>query len=224
MAKRNKQKRIDMHGDYSIYDTLYDEARRKGFPGWGGKARIAKGYTQVAKILENPYVPKSGKVVELGCGEGHLCRLLAAHGYSVTGIDISGKAITWALEKEGFQQAIKYVQGDLCQSEVLVDECFDLAVDGNCLHCILGEDRPLFLRNVHRLLSVGGIFFVSSLCSKSDVSVTLMRAGQSYRHVTSISSLLFELKSAQWFLLRSFYMQTNKLQGTENGVSDTDKR
>jgi len=70
------------------------------------------------------------------------------------------------------------------------------------LHCILGEDRPLFLRNAHRLLSVGGIFFVSSLCSKGDLSVTLTRAGKPYRHVTSISSLLLELKNAQFQVLK----------------------
>lgn len=190
-----------MHGDYSIYDTLYNEVKRKGWPGWGGKARIAKGPDQIARILEKPYVPSSGKVIELGCGEGHLCRLLAVRGYSVTGIDVSRKAIEWALEKEGEQKKITYIQGNLCHSEVLADERFDLVVDGNCLHCILGKDRSLFLRNVRRLLSDGGIFFVSSLCSKVDLPVTLMHAGQPYRHIASISSLLLEQANAQFQVL-----------------------
>jgi 2-polyprenyl-3-methyl-5-hydroxy-6-metoxy-1,4-benzoquinol methylase len=190
-----------MHSNYSIYDALYDEAQRKGWPGWGGKTRIAKGPDQVARILEKPYVPSSGKVIELGCGEGHLCRLLAVRGYSVTGIDVSSKAIEWALEKEGDQKNITYVQGNLCHSEVLSGECYDLVVDGNCLHCILGEDRPLFLENVQRLLAERGILFVSSLCSKSDQSVTLMHARQPYRHVASISRLLSELENAQFQVL-----------------------
>jgi 2-polyprenyl-3-methyl-5-hydroxy-6-metoxy-1,4-benzoquinol methylase len=190
-----------MHCDYTIYDTLYDEALRKGWPGWGGNERIAKGPAQVARILEKPYVPRSGRVLELGCGEGHLCRLFAARGYNVTGIDVSSRAIAWALEKEVDQKRVIYVQGNLCESGVLAGENFDLIVDGNCLHCILGGDRPLFLQNVQRLLSADGIFFVSSLCSKGDLAVTLKHAGQPYRHIASLNSLLLELEQAQFQVL-----------------------
>lgn len=190
-----------MHSDYSIYDSLYEDARKNGWSGWGGEARIATGPVQVERILEKPYMPQSGRVLELGCGEGHLCRLFAAHGYIVTGVDVSGKAIAWALEKVSDDAPITYVQGNLCQSGVLAGERFDLVIDGNCLHCILGEDRPLFLRNVHRLLSEKGIFFVSSLCSKDTRSITLRRAGQAYRYVPSIDRLLLELENAQFQLL-----------------------
>ena len=40
-----------------------------------------------------------GEVLELGCGEGHIARLLAGKGYRVTGVDISPTAIQWAKEK-----------------------------------------------------------------------------------------------------------------------------
>jgi SAM-dependent methyltransferase len=190
-----------MHSDYLIYDSLYDDAQRKGWPGWGGPARIAAGPAQVSRILEKNYVPRLGQALELGCGEGHLCRLLAAQGYSVTGIDISGKAIAWAIDKRDDTKNITYVQGNLCHSDVLAGESFDLIVDGNCLHCIMGDDRALFLGNVQRLLSADGIFFVSSLCSKDDASVTLTHGGKPYRFIPSIESLLKELESEQFQVL-----------------------
>ncbi len=190
-----------MPSDDSIYDSLYEEARQNGWQGWGGDARISTGPSQVAGILEKTYVPKSGRVLDMGCGEGHLCRLFAGHGYCVTGIDISGKAIAWALEKDSGQNCITYVQGNLCQSEVLAGDSFDLIVDGNCLHCILGDDRPLLLRNIQRLLSDNGIFFVSSLCSKDGQSGILSYKGQPYRYVSSVDNLLLELECAQFRVL-----------------------
>jgi len=72
-----------MCDDSLIYDSLYADARLRGWSGWGGDARIANGPSGLQRITEKSYVPQSGPALELGCGEGHFCRLLAAHGYTV---------------------------------------------------------------------------------------------------------------------------------------------
>ncbi len=185
-----------MRGDYSIYDSLYEKAKQAGWQGWGGNTRVAGGPDQVQLILGKDYVPRQGRVLELGCGEGHLCRLLAGQGYDVTGVDVSGVAIEWAIEKHSGDTWVTYVQADMCQPGVLPGQAFDLIVDGNCLHCILGEDRSAFLGNVHRLLSNRGIFFVSSLCSKRGGPITLRQNGKAYRHLPSAASLVKELSEA----------------------------
>jgi 2-polyprenyl-3-methyl-5-hydroxy-6-metoxy-1,4-benzoquinol methylase len=190
-----------MRMDYSIYDSIYEKVKHAGWLGWGGDARIAGGPEQVNRILAKRYVPRHGSVLELGCGEGHLCRLLAALGYDVTGVDISSVAIDWALQKQSAEVFVSFIQADLSRSCVLAGQLFDLIVDGNCLHCILGEDREVFLCNVHRLLSVQGIFFVSSLCSKTDETAILYREGSAYRHVPSVVSLEQELNQANFQIL-----------------------
>lgn len=189
-----------MRGDYLIYDSLYEEAKRNGWSGWGGNCRIASGPEQVQRILEKPYVPRNGRALELGCGEGHLCRLLFRQGFDVTGADVSKVALDWAKGKQS-GASVRYVHANLCQPSVLEGEVFDLVVDGNCLHCILGEDRLAFLSNVYRLLTGGGVFFVSSLCARDAKSVTIERAGQSYRFVPSVEYLLRELDQAQFAVL-----------------------
>lgn len=186
-----------MRGNYTIYDSLYQEAKQNGWNGWGGNSRIANGPTQLRRILEKPYVPQNGCALELGCGEGHLCRLLSAQGFDVTGVDVSKIAIDWAIEKRS-DTSVQYVHADLCLPGLFEGKTFDLIVDGNCLHCILGEDRMAFLDNVYRLLSRDGIFFVSSLCTRDAESVTTQRAGQPYRFVPSVARLLQELEQAQF--------------------------
>ena len=189
-----------MRSNYSIYDSLYEEAKQNGWSGWGGNSRIASGPEQLQRILAKPYVPQSGRALELGCGEGHLCRLLSRKGFAVTGVDVSKVALDWAAEKQS-DASVKYVHADLCQPGALEGNTFELVIDGNCLHCILGDDRITFLTNVYRLLSRRGIFFVSSLCATEGESVTIQRAGQPYRFIPSVEHLLQELDQAQFAVL-----------------------
>ncbi|WP_421611045.1 hypothetical protein [Bradyrhizobium ottawaense] len=41
---------------------------------------------------------------------------------------------------------------------------FDLVVDGNCLHCVIGAERALVLGEIRRIIRRGGMFLVSSMC------------------------------------------------------------
>lgn len=166
-------------------------------------------------------------MLELGCGEGHHCRAFAELGYEVTGVDISPTAIEWAQEKADFT-GIKgnFIAADLTDSEFELErekqQSFHIVIDGNCLHCILGEDRKAFLKRVHDLLLKGGVFFVSSLCLKdetlhtdsqlgdsisndnsSDVFQVLEKQGKPYRHVSRVERLLSELEQAGFSILAS---------------------
>jgi cyclopropane fatty-acyl-phospholipid synthase-like methyltransferase len=191
-----------VHTKQIVYDSLYESAIHQGWSGWGGDYRLVKGPEQVARILAQPYVPRTGKVLELGCGEGHLCRLLAQHGYDVTGIDISSVAINWANEKNAIHHTtIHYYQGDLSHTDFQVFDHFDLIVDGNCFHCILGDDRPVFLKNVYASLSENGIFFVSSLCSRDADNHIILRAGEPYRHIPTCDNLKDEVYHAGFDVL-----------------------
>ena len=190
-----------MNGKYSKYDNLYEHTKASGANGWGGDCRIALGPAQVRHILEGPRVPSSGRVLELGCGEGHLCRLFAEHGYTVTGIDVSQVAVDWARSKQ-VDSRVRYIQADLSVSDPILDYKFDLIIDGNCLHCIVGDDRPQFLRNARTMLKDNGIFFVSSLCRKDEgPTVTVLKDGEPYRTVPSPDSLLKEIGGAGFLVL-----------------------
>ncbi|WP_097655409.1 class I SAM-dependent methyltransferase [Candidatus Chloroploca asiatica] len=190
-----------MRNNRSIYDSLYREAQTKGWQGWGGDARLAEGPNQLRRIMECRYTPRAGRALELGCGEGHLCRLLASQGFEVTGVDISEVAIDWAKAKQGEIQ-VRYVQADLCSPEVLPAQRFELIVDGNCLHCVVGESRSALLKNVRRLLAHGGVFFVSSLCTKaSTASLNTFLSGHPYRFVPAAADLLAELREEGFTVL-----------------------
>lgn len=186
-----------MAANYLVHEKKYQQARAKGWPGWGGPERMARENIWLERLFSYSAVPGQGKVLELGCGEGHYARLLAQRGYSVTGIDISSTAVAWAREKTAATDyPITYLAADLTQPNLLSGESFDLIVDGNCLHCIIGPDRTTFLGNVYRLLEAGGLFFISSLCSQTAVPQTIQFEGSPYRYLPTPASLQNELEAA----------------------------
>ncbi|MCA9836624.1 MAG: class I SAM-dependent methyltransferase [Trueperaceae bacterium] len=200
-----------MSVDYLIHDELYKESRAKGWSGWGGNERMAREHILPERLFSFRDVPRAGSSLELGCGEGHYSRILAKKGYQVTGVDVSQTAIDWAKEKtRETAYEIDFLVCDLSKPQVLLNQSFDLVVDGNCLHCIIGKDREIFLNNVHRVLKESGIFFISSLCSSSGVDEIIERNGQPYRTVLSYESLLAELETSGFEVKKSIFYQGDK--------------
>jgi SAM-dependent methyltransferase len=101
-------------------------------------------------------VPPPGRAtVELGCGEGRVCRDLAARGHRVTGVDASPTLLAAARDAhpEG-----EYVLADAAAAP-LPDAAFDLAVAHNSLMDV--DDMPGAVREAARLLVPGGRFCVA---------------------------------------------------------------
>src|SRR5919205_1007395 len=103
----------------------------------------------------------------------------------------------------GMSLNAEYLELDLTPPDVLPGKIFDLIVDGNCLHCIIGEDRKTFLSNVYRLLKVNGIFFVFSKCSYSGEDEIIEFEGKPYRFVPSQEKLHSELEALGFEIKRS---------------------
>lgn len=88
-----------MRTHYIGHDELYKKRKADGEPGWATAKGIQENIALLEEALQAEYVPKTGKLLELGCGAGNLTLWLAEKGYDVYGVDISPTAIAWAQEK-----------------------------------------------------------------------------------------------------------------------------
>lgn len=81
------------------------------------------------------------KILDLGCSNGLMCRLLAGQGGKLTGIDISAHAIELArgLTTET-EQPVAYAVADARDLSIFEDETFDTVLAVNTL-CSFGSDR-----------------------------------------------------------------------------------
>ena len=67
------------------------------------------------------------RVLDLGCGEGHVARRVQAAGGQVTGLDLSSELLRIARQRGA---GIEYICGDAQDLRELADGCFDLVYSG----------------------------------------------------------------------------------------------
>ena len=111
---------------------------------------------------------RNGKVlpcraIDLGCGAGTNAIFLAGAGFTLTGVDISPRAIGMARERAAATNVrCTFVVADLLGDLHEIPDTFDFAYDWEVLHHIFPEEREKYVGNVHRLLLPHGRYL--SVC------------------------------------------------------------
>lgn len=164
-----------MQKPYEAHERVYRRMKRDGIRAWGLRPSGASGRelsegTEVFlnDILERPWAPRQGRVLEVGCGTGPILRWVCEKwGFSGLGIDVSPTAVAMAREQSAGLD-VEFRRADACAFRGRAAG-FDLIIDGYCLHCIPGEeDRAAFLGNLRRLLKPAGLLVVMTMCAPID--------------------------------------------------------
>ena len=202
---------------FSIHEEGYRKYREKGKFGWYSREAQAEHCAVYAEMLESGHVPRKGRLLEMGCGDGEKSMWFASRGYLVTGVDLSPAAITWAKDKAKDRGLdVAFLVDDVLELGTQEDESFDLVLDGHCLHCIVGDGRRMFLAAAMRVLKPGGFFRVESMCQPlqdPDVNVKLPFAydhvlrrlflnDDPYRHIGYPDGILGEIKQAGFRIVK----------------------
>jgi ubiquinone/menaquinone biosynthesis C-methylase UbiE len=136
------------------------------------------------EVLSTPVILKmlgdlAGKrVLDAGCGEGYLSRLLAERGASVTAVDYSQAFLDIAKARTPHGLAIDYVHANLEHLDGLDDAIFDLVASS-----LVIQDVPQYQAAIHeifRVLRPGGTFVLATThpCFSSDGAWVKDEAGR----------------------------------------------
>jgi SAM-dependent methyltransferase len=96
--------------------------------------------------------PPSGRTLEIGCGEGRVCRDLRARGHDVVGLDASPTLVEAA---RALEPGADYVVGE-AERLPFADGAFDLVVAYNSLMDV--DDLPAAVAEAARVLAPDGRF------------------------------------------------------------------
>lgn len=167
-----------------FWDEVY-----KGTPPWD------VGHPQPAfqALIQSGEI-KPGRALDIGCGRGENAIMLAMNGCDVTGIDLAEDAISDAKAK-AIERRVKvnFAVGNVLQMDRLLEEGeFDIVIDSGLFHVMTDEKRPVFARQVHRVLKDGGKYFMLCFSDKEPGEYELPRR-VSKAEIESTFSPLFNI-------------------------------
>lgn len=94
-------------------------------------------------LIEGPRALPAGHMLDIGCGTGHDAIYCAQHGWTVTGVDVVGRALETArrnAERAGAN--IRFLHADIAAPGTAdLGAEYSLLLDGGCLHGL--SDRSL---------------------------------------------------------------------------------
>ncbi|MFH9422948.1 class I SAM-dependent methyltransferase [Streptomyces sp. NPDC017529] len=111
----------------------------------------------------------SGRIIDLGCGEGRDSLYLLSQGHDVVSVDVSHSALDRARERAAAANldASGFMERDIIYLRGFDESSFDLAMNMGCLHMLVDEDqRGRHISRVFDILRPGGHFVVDHCASE----------------------------------------------------------
>lgn len=119
-----------------------------GFTPWDDHP-LARGLRELVEGNGSPALSPA-TALDLGCGTGDNSIYLAQHGWQVTGVDFTPKALQKARAKaDANNVSVTFVHADVTRlSSTGVGSGFTLIVDNGCIHGMSDHDRVAYAREV----------------------------------------------------------------------------
>jgi SAM-dependent methyltransferase len=141
---------------------------------------------------------EGAEIIDVGCGEGQLTRMLTRRGAHVTGIEVSPRALTRARATAPVGDE-RYMQG-LAEDLPVKSRSADIVIFLNSFHHVDEQGQPKALKEAARVLKEGGILFISEPLPEGpyfqlmkvahDETKVRNRAQETLRHAAEVKLLL----------------------------------
>ncbi|QLL07206.1 class I SAM-dependent methyltransferase [Mycobacterium vicinigordonae] len=136
-------------------DAYKQQGAFEGPPPWN----IGEPQPELAALIADDKIRSD--VLDAGCGYAELSLTLAAHGYTVHGVDLTPTAVAAATEaaRERGLTTATFEQADIT-SFGGHDGRFSTVIDSTLFHSLPVEGRDGYLSSVHRAAAPGAAFYV----------------------------------------------------------------
>ena len=145
---------------------------------------------EIVAMIESGKVP-IGRALDLGCGTGTNAITLAQHGFTVTAIDVSRRAIALAKRKARSAELldrIRFERGDVTLlRRWVLGQSIDFAYDIGCFHNLKAEARQRYVAALTGVLRPGAIYMLYAFEPRAD------RAGVALDEITALFDPAYRL-------------------------------
>ena len=138
--------------------TLFRIFYALGFTPWDGHPQSAT----LRELIEGPDAVPPGLALDVGCGTGDASIYLAQHGWQVTGVDFTPKALDKARGKAtAANVTVNFVHADATHlSQAGIGSGFQVIVDNGCFHGMSDGDRDLYAQEITAVAAPGARLFM----------------------------------------------------------------
>jgi SAM-dependent methyltransferase len=150
------------------------------------------------------YFPQTGRVLELGAGQGQDGRFFAARGYEVVSTDLEQTALDLSKQKLPMELRSKLTlqRVDLCQTLPFEGASFDVVYAHLALHYFDAQTTERIFSEINRVLRPGGtLAFLVNSTSDPEYG-TGRQIEPDYFHIEGMSKRYFTVLSAGTFTNR----------------------
>jgi ubiquinone/menaquinone biosynthesis C-methylase UbiE len=112
------------------------------------------------------FIPRGERVLDLGCGNGRISKIIKEHGYLTYGMDVNAGAIALAQSNPDLA-SIEFSVQDAKATNYATD-FFDGLIEQAVLACMEKPDRSIVLNEARRILKPGGIFSIAEFGIRED--------------------------------------------------------
>ncbi len=113
-------------------------------------------------LIEGPAPLPTGRALDLGCGSGTESIYLARHGWEVTGVDLTPRALTIA-RRRAARAGVRprFLLGDTTRlRDAGVGEGYNLLIDYGCYHTLPHDRREAYVEGVSEAAAPGATFLL----------------------------------------------------------------
>jgi ubiquinone/menaquinone biosynthesis C-methylase UbiE len=148
--------------DFPDWNNLYSSQNVETMPWYNENLD-----SDLQEELERRKISK-GRILDLGTGPATQAVQLAKRGLQVTGSDVSEAAINRARKvyvHNNKDKEICFIVDDILNSKIK-DKSFDYVFDRGCFHILPIQKRPVYIKEINRILDNRGILFLKCFSVK----------------------------------------------------------
>ena len=167
-----------------------------GFTPWDGHPQSVT----LRGLIEGSDAVPPGSVLDVGCGTGDSSMYLAQHGWHVTGVDFTPKALGKARAKAGAARAaVDFVHADVTHlRESGIGGPFQLIVDNGCFHGMSDGDRGRYVHEITAAAAPGARLFMVAFKPTGPFGPTGVEQAEIERRFTPTWTLQSAIDEPQW--------------------------
>lgn len=109
---------------------------------------------EIVQAIESGWLPRHGRVLDIGCGFGEIAAWFAEQGYEATGVDYEGAVKSARALYADRERQPRFLALDIC-GPMPAGLTFEIFIDRGCLHCIAPVLVEDYVANLARVSAPG---------------------------------------------------------------------